>query len=51
VTTRTLTVLFTDLVGSTELMAYLGDAACDRLRAGHFARLREALATDGEAEE
>ena len=33
-------VLFTDLVGSTELMGRLGDAAFDGLRDEHFARLR-----------
>jgi class 3 adenylate cyclase len=36
-------VLFTDLVGSTELMARLGDAAFDGLRDEHFARLRAAV--------
>jgi class 3 adenylate cyclase/tetratricopeptide (TPR) repeat protein len=41
-------VLFTDLVGSTELMSRLGDAAFDELRDGHFARLRSAVeAHDG----
>ncbi len=37
-------MLFTDLVGSTELMARLGDVAYDALRREHFSRLREALA-------
>jgi len=36
-------VLFTDLVGSTELMSRLGDIAYDGLRGAHFADLREAL--------
>ncbi len=36
-------VLFTDLVGSTELMARLGDTAFDELRGEHFTRLREAV--------
>jgi class 3 adenylate cyclase/tetratricopeptide (TPR) repeat protein len=40
----TLSVLFTDLVGSTELMARLGEATFDTLRREHFARLREAIA-------
>ena len=40
----TATVLFTDLVGSTELLAGLGDTAFDVLRRSHFATLREALA-------
>ncbi|MGH8972787.1 MAG: ATP-binding protein, partial [Acidimicrobiia bacterium] len=39
----TATVLFTDLVGSTELMARLGDVAFDALRGEHFDRLREAV--------
>jgi class 3 adenylate cyclase/tetratricopeptide (TPR) repeat protein len=39
----TATVLFTDLVGSTELMAQLGDAVFDDLRGEHFIRLREAF--------
>src|SRR5438445_2328292 len=43
-------VLFTDLVGSTELMARLGDATFDGLRGEHFARLREAVARHGGAE-
>jgi class 3 adenylate cyclase len=37
-------VVFTDLIGSTELMARMGDAAFDALRGEHFARLREAIA-------
>jgi class 3 adenylate cyclase/tetratricopeptide (TPR) repeat protein len=37
----TATVLFTDLVASTELMARLGDTAFDDLRRAHFAGLRE----------
>ncbi len=43
-TSGTATVLFTDLVGSTELMSRLGDVAYDELRGDHFAGLREALA-------
>ena len=39
-----LAVLFTDLVGSTDLMVRLGDAAFDELRRDHFARLREVVA-------
>src|SRR5256885_6521958 len=46
----TATVLFTDLVGSTGLMASLGDVAFDRLRGEHFARLREAVAAHGGTE-
>ena len=46
-TSGTATVLFTDLVGSTELMAGMGDAAFDRLRGQHFAMLRQAIAAHG----
>jgi class 3 adenylate cyclase len=41
---RTVTVLFTDLVGSTELMAALEPGTGDELRSHHFAGLRGALA-------
>jgi class 3 adenylate cyclase len=41
------TVLFTDLVGSTDLMTRLGDKAYDELRDEHFARLREVMAARG----
>ena len=45
----TVTILFTDLVGSTELAARLGDDAADDIRRGYFAALRSALAaTAGE---
>ncbi|HKY76193.1 MAG TPA: AAA family ATPase [Acidimicrobiia bacterium] len=37
----TATVLLTDLVASTELMARLGDAAFDELRRAHFGGLQE----------
>jgi CheY-like chemotaxis protein len=40
---RIVTVLFTDLVGSTELFTQLGSGAAEEVRAGHFARLRDAL--------
>jgi class 3 adenylate cyclase len=39
----TATVLFTDLVGSTELMVALGDTAFDGLRGDHFRRLERAV--------
>ncbi len=42
-----MTVLFTDLVGSTELMTRLGDLSYDDLRGEHFARLRDAVAAHG----
>lgn len=44
------TILFTDLVGSTELAVRLGDAAADDLRREHFASLREAIASTGGTE-
>ena len=40
-----LTVLFTDLVGSTSLLSALGDDAADELRRAHFSLLREAIAS------
>jgi class 3 adenylate cyclase len=39
---KTVTLLFTDVAGSTELMERLGDDAADRVRREHFATLREA---------
>ncbi|HEX8856172.1 MAG TPA: AAA family ATPase [Thermoleophilaceae bacterium] len=39
-----LTVLFTDVVGSTELLARLGDDAADSVRRAHFELLRSAIA-------
>lgn len=42
--TRTVTVLFTDVVSSTGLMARLGSSAAESLRARHFATIRGALA-------
>lgn len=44
------TILFTDLVGSTEMAADLGDVAADELRRAHFAHLREAIAATGGTE-
>ena len=43
----TVTLLFTDLVGSTEILARLGDDAAETLRRRHFAILREAVAAQG----
>src|SRR3954447_23409118 len=40
---RTVTVLFTDLVGSTALSARLDPATDDRLRDAHFTQLRAAV--------
>jgi class 3 adenylate cyclase len=43
----TVTLLFTDLVGSTELMDRLGDEAGDRVLREHFAILRESAGEHG----
>src|SRR5438445_452306 len=43
----TVTLLFTDLVGSTELLDRLGDDAAETLRRRHFAILREAVTAQG----
>src|ERR1700716_3298459 len=40
---RTRTILFTDIVGSTELLGQLGERAGERLRQGHFSSLREEI--------
>src|SRR6516165_3645640 len=42
--TQTVTVLFTDIVGSTELSSHLEPDEADRLRQSHFSLLRQALA-------
>ncbi|MHB8693952.1 MAG: response regulator [Solirubrobacteraceae bacterium] len=42
--TRTITVLFTDIVGSTSLLAGLGPVRGDELLNGHFSAVRNALA-------
>jgi class 3 adenylate cyclase/tetratricopeptide (TPR) repeat protein len=44
------TILFTDLVGSTELGAQVGDLAADELRRDHFTSLREAVVATGGTE-
>jgi class 3 adenylate cyclase/tetratricopeptide (TPR) repeat protein len=49
-TTQTVTVLFTDLVGSTELASHLGPAAADALRQTHFGLLRGAVQAAGGTE-
>ena len=48
--TETITVLFTDLVGSTELASALTTEAADHLRRGHFAVLRRAVVSSGGTE-
>jgi class 3 adenylate cyclase/tetratricopeptide (TPR) repeat protein len=40
---ETVTILITDLVGSTELAARVGPAAADELRRAHFSLLRQAI--------
>jgi class 3 adenylate cyclase/tetratricopeptide (TPR) repeat protein len=47
VATATVTVLFTDLVGSTELMSRLGEEAAEGLRQEHFGLLRGAIGESG----
>lgn len=42
--TDTITVLFTDLVGSTELLSRVGPDRAEELRREHFAVLRDAIA-------
>ena len=46
-TGRTATVLFTDLVCSTELLARLGETRFDALRRAHFGALRNAIVHNG----
>jgi class 3 adenylate cyclase/tetratricopeptide (TPR) repeat protein len=47
---ETVTILITDLVGSTGLESRLGPAAADELRHDHFRMLREAIGETGGAE-
>ncbi|MGH8919969.1 MAG: adenylate/guanylate cyclase domain-containing protein, partial [Actinomycetes bacterium] len=48
--TTTVTVLFTDLVSSTQLMSRLGESAFDELRQPHLALLGQTIATHGGVE-
>lgn len=48
--TETVTVVFTDLVGSTELASRLGHDRYEALRHEHFAALRTAVSAHGGAE-
>ncbi len=48
--TENITVLFTDLVGSTELAAALTPEGADELRRAHFSDLRRAIAGAGATE-
>lgn len=45
--TATVTLVFTDLVGSTELLSRVGETAAEELRREHFALLRAAVADAG----
>ena len=49
-TTQTVSLLFTDLVGSTTLATRLGPSAADDLRREHFGVLREAIRDHGGTE-
>src|SRR6478752_1827462 len=44
---KTITVLFTDLVGSTELLSRVGGVRADALRREHFGILRKAVHAAG----
>jgi DNA-binding SARP family transcriptional activator/class 3 adenylate cyclase len=44
---RTVSALFTDIVGSTELFSALGDVAADALRSDHVAGLRDVVELHG----
>jgi len=48
--TETITVLFTDLVGSTELASALTAEEADQLRRAHFGSLRSAIVRSGGSE-
>ena len=43
----TATFVFTDLVGSTELLSRVGEVRADELRREHFGLLRDAIAEHG----
>ena len=44
---QTVTVIFTDLVGSTGLLSRVGEVRAEELRREHFALLRDAMAKSG----
>ncbi len=50
VTTENVAILFTDIVGSTELSQRLSAEAADEARRGHFSVLRQAIAGAGGTE-
>ena len=49
-TSGLVTILFTDLVGSTAHASHVGDPAADEMRRDHFASLREAVVATGGTE-
>src|SRR6266496_6488802 len=49
--TETVTILITDLVGSTALESRVGPVQADELRREHFGVLREAIATGSGGED
>ena len=49
-TTENVAILFTDVVGSTELSQRLSAEAADEVRRGHFSVLRQAIAETGGTE-
>ncbi len=49
-TTENVTILFTDIVGSTELSQSLSPSAADEARRGHFSILRQAITEAGGTE-
>jgi len=49
-TTENVAILFTDIVGSTELSQRLSPEAADEVRRGHFSVLRQAIAQTGGTE-
>ena len=49
-TTENVAILFTDIVGSTELSQRLSPEAADEVRRAHFAVLRQAVAEAGGTE-
>ncbi len=46
-TAGTLTLLFTDLVGSTEILSLLGEEGAEKVRRAHFSLLRDAIQAHG----
>jgi len=50
VTTENVAILFTDIVGSTELSQRLSQDAADEVRRGHFSILRQAVTEAGGTE-